>query len=179
MTREETIAIMGVLKTAYPAFYRDMTREAALQAIALWTEEFAEEPGAVVSKAVKALIKTRKEGYPPTIGEVTEAVHDLTEGKGLSEQEAWNMVERACSNGIYDYDKEFAKLPPIVQKAVGSAWMIREWAMMDADTVHSVVASNFQRSFRTMQRREAQDAMLPEDVKSMIGSLTERLALHE
>ena len=179
MTRDETIAIMGILKTAYPSFYRDMTRETALQAIALWTEMFANDRADIVTAAVKTLIKTRKEGYPPTVGEVSEVIRELKDGKGMTEQEAWSLVEKACTRGIYDYEEEFYKLPPVVQKAVGSPLMIREWALMDASTVKSVVASNFQRSFRVMQRREEELAMLPEDVKAMLGGVTERLALHE
>ena len=101
MTREETLAIMGVLKTAYPSFYRDMTRETALQAVALWTEMFASDDARTVSAAVKSLIKTRKEGYPPTIGEVSDKIRELTKGGGLTRIEAWNLVAKACRNCLY------------------------------------------------------------------------------
>jgi hypothetical protein len=171
MTREETLAIMGVLKTAYPAFYRDMTRDGALQAVSLWTEMFAGDDAQTVSAAVKALIKTRKEGYPPTIGEVSEKIRELTQGDGLTRIQAWNLVAKACKNGIYGAEEEFAKLPPIVQKTVGSPNQLREWAMMDAETF-SVTGSHFQRSFETMQKREQELSLLPPDVRERLAGMT-------
>lgn len=179
MTRDETLAIMTVLKTAYPSFYKDMNRETALQAVALWTEMFTDDPAQIVSAAVKALIKTRKEGYPPTIGEVSAKIQELTQPKEMTELEAWSLVEMACRNGLHGAGEEYEKLPPLIQKAVGSPNQLREWAMMDADTVKSVVASNFMRSFKVYQKRERETAMLPESVRELITGVTERLALNE
>lgn len=178
MTRDETLAIMTVLKTAYPSFYKDMNRETALQAVSLWTEMFSDDKPEIVAAAVKALIKTRKEGYPPTIGEVSAKIAELTQPKEMTELEAWSLVERACRNGLHGAAEEFAKLPPLIQKAVGSPNQLREWAMMDADTVKSVVASNFMRSFKVYQKRERDMAMLPGDVRQLLEGVTERLALN-
>jgi len=177
MTREETIAIMGVLKTAYPSFYRDMTRDGALQAISLWHEMFAEDDPKTVSAAVKALIKTRKEGFPPTIGEVSEKIRELTQGGGLTRIEAWNLVSKACKNGLYGAEEEFAKLPPIVQKVVGTPNQLKEWAMMDAETF-SVTGSHFQRSFDIMQKREQELSIMPTDVRERLAGMTAGL-LHD
>ena len=171
MTREETIAILGVLKTAYPAFYRDLGREAALQAVALWHEMFASDDAAAVTAAVKALIKTRKEGYPPTVGEVSETVAELTRPEELTRLEAWRLVAKACRNGLYGAEEEFAKLPPLVQKTVGTPHQLREWAMMDAATF-SVTGSHFQRSFEIMQKREREASALPEAYRERLSSLT-------
>lgn len=178
MTRDETLAIMTVLKTAYPSFYRDMTRETALQAVSLWAEMFSDDKPEIVAAAVKALIKTRKEGYPPTIGEVSAKIAEITQPKEMTELEAWSLVERACRNGLHGAGEEFAKLPSLIQKAVGSPNQLREWAMMDADTVKSVVASNFMRSFKVYQKRERDMAMLPGDVRQLLEGVSERLALN-
>ena len=171
MTREETIAILGVLKTAYPAFYRDLGREAALQAVALWHEMFASDDAAAVTAAVKALIKTRKEGYPPTVGEVSEKVAELTRPDELTRTEAWSLVSKACRNGLYGAEEEFAKLPPLVRKTVGTPNQLREWAMMDAVTF-SVAGSHFQRSFEILQKREREAALLPEAFRERLSALT-------
>lgn len=174
MTREETTAIMGVLKTAYPSFYRGMTRQEALNAISLWTEMFAHDRADVVTAAVKALIKTRKEGYPPTVGEVSDKIRELTQGDGLTRIEAWNLVAKACQNSLYGAEEEFAKLPPLVQKTVGSPNQLKEWAMMDADTF-SVTGSHFQRSFEIMQKREQELSLLPPDIRERLAGLTTKL----
>ena len=91
---------------------------------------------------------------------------------------SWSLVERACRNGLHGAGEEFEKLPPLIQKAVGSPNQLREWAMMDADTVKSVVASNFMRSFKIYQKRERETAMLPESVRELLTGVTERLALN-
>ena len=170
MTREETIAILGVLKTAYPAFYRDLSREAALQAVALWHEMFADEDPRAVTAAVKALIKTRKEGYPPTIGEVNEKLQALTRPDELTRTEAWGLVAKACRNGIYGAGEEFARLPPLVQKAVGSPDRLRAWAMMDTASF-SVTGSHFQKSFEILQKRERERALPPPEKRARLDGL--------
>ena len=89
------------------------------------------------------------------------------------------MVAKACRNGLYGYKTEFEKLPETVQRAVGKAEQLRDWAEIDTDTLNTVVASNFQRSYRIMQQRAKDDAMLPPGVKTMIGALADRMALPE
>lgn len=177
MTRDETIAIMGVLRTAYPNFYKGMSRDEALQAVALWADMFREDPAELVSAAVKALIATRTEGWPPNIGEVKAKMQTLTGPGELAEGEAWALVEKATRNGIYGYKEEFDKLPPVVQKAVGSANQLREWAILNSDELKTVVASNFMRSYKTIQKREKETAMIPADVRSLLSAVADRLSL--
>ena len=49
----------------------------------------------------------------------------------------------------------------LVKKAVGTPEQLRAWAMMPADEVESVVASNFRRSYRDNARREKENRLLP------------------
>ena len=42
---------------------------------------------------------------------------------------------------------------------------------MDAETVNSVVASNFMRNYRTQQTRDHQLALLPPEMRALIGSV--------
>jgi len=178
MTRDETIAILGILRTAYPNFYRDVSRDAALQTVTLWAEMFRDDPAEIVTAAVKALIASRTEGWPPNIGEVKAKMQTITNPDELSEGQAWALVEKATRNGGYGYKEEFDKLPPIVQKAVGSPSQIHEWAMMDSDTVKSVVASNFMRSYKIMLKREKEMALIPVDVQKLLSETAGRLMLH-
>lgn len=178
MTRQETLGIMATLSAAYPSFYRKSTPEDTAAAVALWAEMFKDEEYSIVKAAVLALIKTRTEGWPPNVGEVTAKIAELTQPKEFAEAEAWALVEKAARNGIYGYREEFEKLPPVVQKAVGSANQLREWAMMDSGELKTVVASNFMRSFKVIQKREREAAMLPADVRTMLQAATERLALN-
>lgn len=89
----------------------------------------------------------------------------------MTEQEAWALVSRALTNGYYGAKEEFAKLPSAVQATVGDPEQLREWAAMDRATVQSVVASNFQRSYRDKAKHEREFAALPEEVKSLSRSV--------
>lgn len=172
MNYEETLAIMGVLKAAYPQYYRDMKRSDAESVVSLWAEMFKDEPVNVVAVAVKAYIASDTKGYPPHIGAIKDAIVKIEAPKSMTEQEAWLLVKNATRNGLYGSAEEFEKLPPICQKLVGSPSQLREWATMDSDTLNSVVASNFQRSYKVMEKREKERLALPSDVRDIMAQLS-------
>lgn len=179
MNQTETLKIMAVLRGAYPAFYRDMSRKEAESVVALWTEMFADVDAAIVAAAVKALIVTDDKGFPPHIGAVMAKVRQITQPAGMTAQEAWNLVAKAIRNSAYESREEYDRLPKEIQRLVGSPNQLRDWALMDSDTVHSVVASNFQRSFAVRQKSYNDFNALPRDVQAMIGTVAERMALHD
>ena len=168
MTRRETMGVMAMLETAYPSYYKGKSDRERQEAAFLWADLFADDPLDLVGAAVKAYI-TGENQFPPSIGTIKAKMRELVSTEPeLTEQKAWSLVSKACSNGLYGWREEYALLPESVQKAVGMPEMLREWAMMDADTVNSVVASNFMRSFRVIQQRERDMAALPESVKRML-----------
>ena len=179
MTRQETGIIMDILATAYPRFYAGQDAPDPEKAVALWAEMFAEDDVAIVAAAVKALIATDDKGFPPHIGAVKAKVRQITQPSGMTPQEAWNLVAKAIRNSAYDSREEYDKLPKDIQRLVGSPNQLRDWALMDSDTVHSVVASNFQRSYKARKKADNDFKALPRDVQAMIGTVVERMALHD
>ena len=179
MNLVETAKLMAVLETAYPMFYAKKTQQEREDAIRLWTEMFADEPGEVVAMAVKALIKSRVSTFPPGIGEITEMIHQITQPEQMTEMEAWSLVAKAVSNSNYNSAEEFQKLPPVVQRLVGAPSQLREWAAMDGETFNSVVASNFQRSYKVRAKNERDYLALPESVKTFMASLSEGMKMPE
>lgn len=177
MNVDETLMILAVLKAAYPHAYKDMKKADGEAMVKLWQMQFASESFQEVSAAVNALIATRTAGYSPTIGEVKEQLYRLHSVDELTEGEAWSMVYKALSNGYYGYMKEWEKLPPEVQRAVGHPEQLREWSMMETETVQSVVASNFMRSYRVMKERAKEVEKLPESVREMIGGIAEGMKM--
>lgn len=173
MTLEETGVIMDILTTAYPHFYGGPNAPDMVKAIRLWHEMFARDDVALVAAAVKALIETDSKGYPPHIGAVKEKLRLITGGDEMTELDAWEVVSGALRNSTYGSREEFEKFPPVIKRIVGSPAQLREWGLMDHDTVHSVVASNFQRSYRSILQREREIAKLPPDVKALVGNLSD------
>lgn len=177
MNRKEVTQILSVLKAAYPHSFKDMTKLDGEALVNLWTRQFAEEDAAAVSAAVDALISTRTTGYSPTIGEVKDQLHRLRTVDGLNDAQAWHLVEKACRRGLYNAQEEFDKLPPNVQTAVGGTEQLKAWAMMDSDTVNSVIASNFRRTYRTVQEREKEKALMPPEVKAFVAGVADKMKL--
>lgn len=168
---------MGVLKAAYPNYYRDMNRKDAEAVVDLWATMFNDEPMQLVAMAVKAHIASDVKGFPPHIGAIKEAIVKLQMPDTLTELEAWSIVSRAASNSYYAAEEEFAKLPFTLQKLVGSPNQLRQWAMMDEDTVSSVVASNFQRSYKAIMAKQKEQLALPADVREGMQALAAGMAM--
>jgi len=171
MDRTETIKIMAVLRAAYPQYYAKQSAEDLEGIVNLWAEMFADEPYSVVGMAVKALIKTRESTFPPGIGEINAKIMQIMQPEEMTELEAWAMVAKAIRNSAYSSLKEFEKLPPAVQKIVGSPAQLQEWSKMDSDTVNSVIASNFQRSFKARAKNDREYNALPSTVKAFMAQL--------
>lgn len=172
MNRKDAAGIMAILQTAYPTYYAKQSAQQRMEAVNLWAELFADDPGPVVAAAIKSIIVSSPNPFPPSIGEIKNKMHDLTTPAEMSETEAWALVSKALHNGIYGYQSEFDKLPPTVQAAVGRAEQLREWAVMPEDEVQSVVASNFMRGFKTAQKRERDTALIPPDVREMLTGVS-------
>ena len=177
MTREHMLDLLVVMQAAYPNFYKGMNKAQADAVLDLWATMFADEPPEVVALAVKAHIANDKKGFPPHIGAIKEAIIKLRQPNEMTEMEAWGYVRKAISNGIYGAQKEFDALPPIVQRLVGSPSQLREWAMMDEDVVASVVASNFQRSYKARAANEREMLALPSDVKAAVAQIAAGMTL--
>lgn len=177
MTRQETGKIMDILRTAYPQYYRGQSTEELRAAVSLWAEMFAGDDVAVVAAAVKTLIGTDEKGFPPHIGAVKAKLRQITEVPQMEPQEAWGLVWRAVQRSGYNSREEYEKLPPLLRRLVGDPAQLKAWSMMDADTVQSVIASNFQRSYQGRAKQEAEYQALPADVKKLVGSIAGRLAI--
>ena len=177
MNKEETTAILAVLKAAYPNFCRDMQGDDLQSVIDIWTDMFKDDSAEVVAMAVKAHIAKDAKGYTPHIGAIKNAIVKLHTQNELTELEAWELVRKAIRNSGYEAQEEFAKLPPVVQRLVGSPNQLREWAMMDSDVLGSVVASHFQRSYRARMESEREYLTLPSDVRDTMARLSSSMKM--
>ena len=179
MTRQETATIMDILAASYPRFYSGPDAPNPVQTLNLWATMFADDPVEVVAMAVKAFIASDKKGFPPHIGAIKDAIVKLKTPDVMTEQEAWELVRKATSNSNYGAKDEFEKLPPVVRRLVGSPNQLREWAMMDSDTLNSVVASNFQRSYKARAASEREYMALPSDVRNAMERLAGGMRMPE
>lgn len=173
MTRDNVLAVLSVIKAAYPNFYKDLNKTELESVIQLWSTMFANDDSSIVTEAVKALIATLK--FPPTIADVKEKINLITQPPRMTEIEAWNTVYKAIS--YYKAGENFEKLPPMLQKLVGSPNQLREWAQMDGETVRSVIQSNFMRSYTARVKVDTQIQQLPESTKKVIAELSGKFSI--
>ena len=160
MTREETKRIIRIICATYPNFKpNDLT-----ETIDTWDFLLEEYTYQEISLALKAYIATSTSGFAPSIGQLIEKVRSISCGAELSEMEAWALVSDALRNSSYHAEEEFAKLPEIVQKAVGSPSLLRSWATTDERSIENVVQSNFMRTYRAELSRKREVQTMPKDV---------------
>ena len=172
MQRDEIIVILGTLKTAYPKFYVDMTKQEMMNTIDLWTEMFAHEDARLVTVAVKNLINTFK--WVPTIADIKEEMHKLTAKDNETPIELWNAIKKAIRNSSYNSYEEFQKLPELAQKFVGSPNQLREWAL-SVDYNGSVVKGQFLKQIEILEKREKDNKLMLPQVRDIAMQLTSKM----
>lgn len=161
MTVQDTGKVMDILKGAYPNW--TATKQTAL----VWAQMFVDDPVELVLAAVKSYIASDTKGFAPVVGQIKQIMTNL-QTSDMNEQEAWSLIRRAIENGIYGCYVEFEKLPPILQKVVGSPEQLTEWAMLEQG-LDTVVASNVMRSYRAELEREKFERALPNDVRKVLS----------
>lgn len=176
MVREEAVTILRILKASYPHFYKGISKDDAIDIVELWSSMF-DEPVEIVTEAVKAVIATKKD-YPPTVADVKEKILLIsTNGEQMTEFEAWNRVKQSISN--YGAEHSFEDLPPILKRLVGSPQQLREWALMDIDTLNTVIQSNFMRSYKARAQTERDMIAMPDTTRRMIENIANKYSISE
>ena len=174
--REQFKILVKAMKAVYtkPEFIPDQ------DAFNVWYMMLRDLSYEILTNAVQKHMMTSP--FPPTIADLRSSAAQFTpEGSAteLTELEAWEMVRRAISNSNYNSDKEYEKLPALVQKAVGNPANLREWAMMDIDTVNSVEQSHFIRAYRSVISREKDLQKLSPVMRQLIENVSSGMALEE
>lgn len=160
MNINESKKIIAVMMMSYPN-YNPIDIDSTAQ---LFSQMMADYSYKQVDMALRSFIATDTSGFAPSIGQLIEKVRRISCGNELSEMEAWALVSRAIQNGQNGAEEEFAKLPEIVQKAVGSPSLLRSWATTDERSIENVVQSNFMRTYRAELSRKREVQTMPKDV---------------
>lgn len=163
MVKEEWKNIVINLKSAYtsPNFLPDET------SWRVWLYALADLPAEVVGAS--AVVYIQQNHFPPTIADLREiASRFMEDGDEQNEIEAWTCVSKAIRNSTYHAEESFEKLPPLIQKAVGSPAVLKEWAMSDYDSIQ-VTQSNFMRNYRVVSTREKEAKRLSPQIRETLG----------
>lgn len=160
MTREETKELLMTIKAVFPNF--NVKPEEMTPTINAWQMMLEEYSLPEVKQALQIYVRTSGAGFAPSVSQLISAMYKPKEQARLSDGEAWMLVKKAIRDGNYHSAERFEELPESIKKAVGDANMIREWAMCDSEEVNTVIASNFQRTYRKVVSRLEFQEKLPD-----------------
>lgn len=177
MTREQTQGLLAMMQATYPNF-NPYDKTAAVNA---WHMALCDCKWDDVQRAFAMYMRTNTSGFAPAPGQIIDKLVTLTIPQELNELEAWSMVRKALRNSTYNSDEEFAKLPEVVRKAVGSPGQLKTWAA-DEGFNEGVASSNFMRAYRMAANRAAEIGKMPEKIRLLIenvnqNALTAKLAV--
>lgn len=164
MTDTEIKKLIYVTKAAYPTVYGKYTVQELENLLIAWRMCLADYTYEQASNGLMAYMRTDTKGFPPVAGQIIEQIQKLAAKESLLPSEAWDMVRKAISNGTYGAEKEYDKLPPIVQRAIGSAQYLRDCAG-DSGFNEGVARGQFEKNYAIMLERERYDAKLPESMR--------------
>ena len=167
MTRDEVKKVLIVIESTFATF----KVENKTQTIDVWYSFLKEIPYEVIDYALKAYIATSGSAFAPSIPQLIAMARKPQELTKVDEVSAWRLVRNAIRRSLYYFDEEYAKLPEEVQKVVGEPSQLRDWAMLESETIDSVIQSNFTKRYQAMQKRQTEIEALPESVRGLIGQI--------
>lgn len=168
--KEDFMKLVTVLRAAYNSEKFMPDKQSAL----VWYEMLKDIDYQTLMQGCYKLIQSSP--YPPTIADIRASCASLkAEPDRLSDMKAWALVRKALSNGTYGAEQEFSKLPPLVQKAVGTPSIIREMAQADTESVATVFQSQFLRAYRAETQRAEDMAKLSPKIRTLLEGTTAKM----
>lgn len=169
MKKSELFNLFAAIQVYYPSEkWAANPHDAVLDA---WHEMFEPYPVEIVYAALKRHVVNST--YPPRISDLLTEIKLLApvqgDGAAPTAEQAWALVLMAVKNSGYYAKQEFEKLPPDIQRRVGSYEVLRTWALAEDDgATLSVARANFLRNYGQDVQRQQMNEMLPESVKRLM-----------
>lgn len=166
MDREEVKQILTIINVAYPNFYKDSDKKAAVN---LWCMMFEEDSLQSVQLAVKTHIATNK--FPPKIADIRESLVNVSRSV-LSSDEAWGMVKKAISRyGMYRETEAIESL----SDELGT--FVKRFGYKDLCLSENIMAdrAHFIKLWESNRKNEKYNAMIPLGITQEIDEKREQL----
>lgn len=168
-----------VLVKAMWAIYPKATFIPTEESFKVWYSLLKDLPYETLSQAVQAHMQTNK--FPPTPADIREKAQQFVEQpEELYMSEGWaaGLVMKAARNSTYGAEEEFAKLPPLVQDAVGSVEALRSLGALAPDVLASVAKGQFLASYRAKVKEHTEQQKFSPYLRQQVDSV-KRTALGE
>ena len=171
MTREECKKLLMIIDASYPNFNaQDLT--ATINSWYLFLESYDYKE---IELALKIFITTSGSAFAPSVSELIAAANKPRQLTEIDATTAWTQVRKAIKRGIYYAEEDFYSLPELSQKVIGYPEQIRSWAQMESREIDTVVASNFRRSYESLQRKKQELSAMPLDIQRLIQTAEQKM----
>lgn len=175
MLASEVVVLFDLISSAYPK--TDVFKKVTDANVMMWTMALEDVPFDVAQKAIVA--HSVNSEFPPSIAEIRRyALAGIADRRDTAE-EAWALVLKALKNSAYNSVEEFDKLPDICKRCVGSAQVLKSWAISEDVTTVSVARAQFLNAYRVMDSRERERAMMPPSIRDALDEAMKHNLLQE
>ena len=169
MTYTDVKQLLFTINSVYPNFKVEDPEKTVLA----WLSFLEDQQAGLIGAALKVYVASNRSGFAPSVGQLIQGAQELRDkdSNALSAGEAWTLVYKAICRSGDNSQEEYDKLPPEIQKAVGSPGQLRAWALDDQFN-EGVASSNFRRAYDTVLERKRNDALIPADVRRALAQQT-------
>lgn len=168
MTQQEATKLVAYALANFPNMQEKDMRPTAK----LWAQMLSDIPYPVAEKALVKVLATAK--FFPTVAEIREAVAQLTQPSIPTAIDAWGEVTRAMR--LYGWvrpEEALTSMSPL------TADICRRfgWRDMCACEEPEILRGQFRMAYEQYAGRQREMAVLPGDVRELIGDLANQLAM--
>ena len=172
MTREQTVDLVRSVVSLYP----NWKPENLTETVNAWHWALEEYPAEAVKGALQIYLKTNNSGFAPSVSQLITSMYAPIENDQLTEGEAWYLVKKAMNGSAWNAQENFDKLPPLVQRAIGSPTVLRQWGLTDSDEVNTVIMSNFQRTYKALLSKQDFNNKIPAQLSDLVKGIAEKIS---
>ena len=170
--KQDVVKLFGVITNLFPNDKRFASADANM--VSAWHELLQDIDFGIAAKAIAAHAATND--YPPTIAEIRRF---CIKANGESAEQAWARVLHALKDSAYHSAERFAELPEVCKRLVGSANVLKEWAISEEQTSVSVARTRFLAQYDIEKRKETERKMIPSAIRQLLDEVSKPMLLQE
>lgn len=176
MDRDEVKRLLFTLSEKYTTFKIDP--QMLSFKIDAWLEDLAPYSYEDVKKACAVYRDNERSAFAPSTSQIIGLIKDCS-AETMTAIEAWGLVRKAIRNSYYA-EEEFAKLNPVIQRAVGSPSLLRDYGYLESTEIEQCIQPRFFRAYEAAVKENAlKPYMSPEKRQALESKVYKHIPLLE
>lgn len=163
MTKDETRAMLVLIKANYQYAFRDVSKEDMQMIAATWHDVFSEYDSTVVRYALTECFKESK--YAPGIADVLDKIRAATDDS--TNEKDWETACRLIRKGNWLTEEEWLETPEHIRRWFGSMTAVKEFANQESGTLQTVTRGQFIKTIGAVKANCRIEANIPDEIKQL------------